>query len=1086
MAPGLYQVFILVARLVVIASLLPGSVFPAAAQDRALPGAAVDLDVTFINRAPLYKAYCVAYRHDAPNTPGRPYLCPGTENDRRWPEPGEVVTFTAHIINKGTVASPAFDYAWHMDGAEVARGRLPALDPAAEATATYRWPWGHGLSPDGQRALGQHTVRFTVDPDNAIAESYESNNSLEDRTEAMSFSLYITPEMYAAYNTPVDPQYPHSAEDWLQKQIAAMNAAFAHSIYPVTPQGIALRVRINTIGIAPTDPVPDGAHDGGWYLQEDVRHEGGYYDPATDIDWGLVHELSHQVSIIDMYAMGVYAANVFVQKQDGNPANVGFFWHSPGIMGGGETAPHYDPHLYDSASAGGASTFAGYRNGFYGSYLFDIPLDNYLRILDSAGNPAPGVAVALYQRTGPWDATGHMGVDNTPEITGVTDASGIFHLPNRSANGGVAAPNGHIMHDNPFGVVDVIGNQGLLLVKLARAGHEEFHWLNITQFNEAYWLGDTISHTFTISSHVPPPAAPAPPALTAVRGQGTWVSLDWQPSPSAGVVGYRVYRAAAPQYRYEAAGDLLTGTHFEEYSSGFGDGEHRIYAVTAVDGAGRESGFGELVYAPGIDSPVAVAAAPDGARLVLNAGNLYPLLRQQPDGRYTHRVVNVHYDLWNAHSLAFDPAGRLLISGFGESAFGRKAVRVYDAGLQPVMFFGDSGSGPGQFIAPAGVAWWGPPFAWGGPYGDDGHALLLLHFDGSYAGARGEARTPNGTPFAAGRHGQGVLIAGADTLTYPVAGNLDGSAGAIEFWVQPQWNHNDGQMHCFFETADPTGRGIEICKDGNGYLHFILKTLSGQDGAGCWLPEWQAGEWHHLAFTWSAEEAAVYMDGRPCGQRDGVPPPVGLDGIFYVGSSSRGDWQADAVFDELRISDLPRLGNSDSSGRFLVADGGANRIQAFDALGRLVAGFGSAGSGPGQFDNPQGLAIHSSGRVVVADSGNDRLQLLSFDGASFRYLRSLTAGFAGPTGVAADGRGHVAVADTGHGRVVVFDPQGRFLAEYAAANDGYTGPFNAPRGVAIAADGDLVVADTGNHRVVTVRGALLGWRTIWLPLLIRR
>ena len=92
----------------------------------------IDLDVTFINRAPLYRAYCVQYRYDAPETPGRPYLCPGSENDRRWPEPGELVTFTAHIVNKGTAASPAFGYAWRIDGAEVARGMLPALAPAAE------------------------------------------------------------------------------------------------------------------------------------------------------------------------------------------------------------------------------------------------------------------------------------------------------------------------------------------------------------------------------------------------------------------------------------------------------------------------------------------------------------------------------------------------------------------------------------------------------------------------------------------------------------------------------------------------------------------------------------------------------------------------------------------------------------------------------------------------------------------------------------------------------------------------------------------------------------------------------------------
>ena len=108
---------------------------------RGSPPEGVDLDVIFIDRAPLYKAYCVDYTYDVPDQPGRPFLCPGTESDKRWPDHGEIVTFTAHIVNKGTMASPPFRYAWYIDRAEVASGTLPALAPAAEITATYQWTW---------------------------------------------------------------------------------------------------------------------------------------------------------------------------------------------------------------------------------------------------------------------------------------------------------------------------------------------------------------------------------------------------------------------------------------------------------------------------------------------------------------------------------------------------------------------------------------------------------------------------------------------------------------------------------------------------------------------------------------------------------------------------------------------------------------------------------------------------------------------------------------------------------------------------------------------------------------------------------
>ena len=60
-----------------------------------------------------------------------------------------------------------------------------------------------------------------------------------------------------------------------------MSAAFANSVYPVTPKGATLRVRINTIGVAPAAPPPDGEHDGNWFIKDDVRcADCGYYDPV--------------------------------------------------------------------------------------------------------------------------------------------------------------------------------------------------------------------------------------------------------------------------------------------------------------------------------------------------------------------------------------------------------------------------------------------------------------------------------------------------------------------------------------------------------------------------------------------------------------------------------------------------------------------------------------------------------------------------------------------------------------------------------------------------------------------------------------
>jgi hypothetical protein len=122
-----------------------------------------DLDVGYISREPVYPKYEVWYND------GKPYLQPGTEGDKRWPDPGEVVTFTAHIFNKGQSISGEFDFRWLIDDQTVASGTHPSLAPQEESTEIYNWPWQHTL--DGERLLGAHTVKFEVDPDNLIAEA---------------------------------------------------------------------------------------------------------------------------------------------------------------------------------------------------------------------------------------------------------------------------------------------------------------------------------------------------------------------------------------------------------------------------------------------------------------------------------------------------------------------------------------------------------------------------------------------------------------------------------------------------------------------------------------------------------------------------------------------------------------------------------------------------------------------------------------------------------------------------------------------------------------------------------------------------
>ena len=64
----------------------------------------------------------------------------------------------------------------------------------------------------------------------------------------------------------------------------------------------------------------------------------------------------------------------------------------------------------------------------------------------------------------------------------------------------------------------------------------------------------------------------------------------------------------------------------------------------------------------------------------------------------------------------------------------------------------------------------------------------------------------------------------------------------------------------------------------------------------------------------------------------------------------------------------------DSSGNVYVGDSN-NQIQKFDSNGKFITKWGSEGTGDGQFQNPSGIAIGSLGNVYVADWGNNRIQV---------------------------------------------------------------------------------------------------------------
>jgi len=170
----------------------------------------------------------------------------------------------------------------------------------------------------------------------------------------------------------------------------------------------------------------------------------------------------------------------------------------------------------------------------------------------------------------------------------------------------------------------------------------------------------------------------------------------------------------------------------------------------------------------------------------------------------------------------------------------------------------------------------------------------------------------------------------------------------------------------------------------------------------------------------------------------------------------------------------PRGVAVDAAGNIYVADTGNHRVQVFDANGKYLRGWGQYGSGPGEFNEPWGIAVDGEGNVYVADTWNYRVQKFDSMGKFVRMwgesgdtggdAGALPGAFYGPRAVALARDGTVLVMDTGNKRIQRFTADGEFVGGYGGFGAG-PGQFWEPVGLAVDGEGNVYVADTWNHRV---------------------
>lgn len=498
-----------------------------------------DLQVLSLARTPRYPRYCVHYsNYDITEPSGYgPYsvsaatgLCDGQdENTQRWPALGDPVTWTAKVRNRGTNDwIGTLSGVWRVDGAIIANTSDPVALSSGDTHAIDLVRTWDGLS---------HDVAFEItSPDDRAG-----NNVREVDTRSVPFLTYVDRTRLEEFREET-ADYPGATEDdfldWLQLHVDRFNTLFENA-------GTAKRLHYDILEVLEDDD-PDPAIDRSpfgifplrFFAGENSLRTTGYYDASEDLDYGLLHEMGHQLGLIDLYRMDVAPGNNHV-------APVGFT-AIPGLMNGGS-------HFISDHSAGAMTLWEDQAHGYFGQYLYSLPEEIVLRVLDRDGEPLSGATVRMYQKAAR-PGEGEIVADQV-KAQGVTDALGQWVLPNVPVDSLLVpeTPAGDRLEANPFGYVAVVGTNGLLFFEVEFDGIVDYAWLPITEANLAAWNGNGAQFVVDRQLQLGGTVLTVPPVDMTEANAASW--LPWAADGIATASDdFTFFQAGAASVRMEATG----------------------------------------------------------------------------------------------------------------------------------------------------------------------------------------------------------------------------------------------------------------------------------------------------------------------------------------------------------------------------------------------------------------------------------------------------------------------------------------------------------------------------------------------------
>lgn len=550
-----------------------------------------DLDVTYIERLPRYMSNHSGVYWD-PEEKGIYLSRPN--DDPVYPPEGTQATFKGHVMNKGPVKSKPFKYEWLIDGKRKARGAHKAIGPGEEVVIDFKWKW----------KSGPHTVTLKLIPDGDDFSAW--NNSHTDHTDSLGYTICAAQSTYDGFDGVLNTMESFSYEDWVQWHFQIMNFLFMASIHPGSPEGCHERGRIDRMYTFPDDVYMEKYQTAG-YENGESYHEGKWgFTPwsnypvlAVDPGWGLIHELGHQWGIVDYYTLDHWRYHVLARDKNGDIIDIGYSYPTEGMMRG------HGPHAYTEVTAIALNSERDQHKGYFGTYLFNLPKECGIRILDYHGNPIPDADLRIFRRAAGVCAgkpAEMRKIFEDPVFEGKTDADGVYMLPNEGPpmNFKFTTDNGYTRNPHPFGDALVLSDTGLLLIEIWKNGQRDIHFTDVTQFAIGRGRGFEDKYIDDIETILPGQDDKLkPPRIVALDTE--WAGalrLRWVPDPqSKRAAKFRIYTYTDGLPRTERwRSEIATLNAEGPYAFSCRFPGHALVTMTALDAEGNESAPAEPLF----------------------------------------------------------------------------------------------------------------------------------------------------------------------------------------------------------------------------------------------------------------------------------------------------------------------------------------------------------------------------------------------------------------------------------------------------------------------------------------------------------